>query len=67
MYPTITNKTFKSDNKQAILDEMNTHDMIMLSTLAKWLNQRGKAIITDWVLTCTNKPLKDGFQFNFWR
>lgn len=35
MYPTITNKTFKSDNKQAILDEMNTHDMIMLSILAK--------------------------------
>lgn len=35
MYPTITNKTFKSDNKQVILDEMNTHDMIMLSILAK--------------------------------
>lgn len=49
MSPAITNNNFKSDTKQAILYVMNTHDMIMLSILAMWLNQRGNVIQRDWV------------------
>lgn len=49
MFPAITNNNFKSDTKQAILYVMTTHDMIMISILAMWLNQGGNVITVDWV------------------
>lgn len=74
MYPTITNKTFKSDNKQAIpgtwWDEYPWHDNVINSGQVTEPKSEGyynrlsiyeKSTMVTW----TDKSMKDGFQLIF--